>query len=725
MTGRRRLRMLLAGGAGAAVVVYAGAASAYWSAGGSGTGAASTDTLPAGGTPTATVAGGTTVTVSFGRAVTPAGHDVTSYAVRRYAAPTGGTATAAFTCSWPSAGAPSCVETGVPAGVWYYTDTPLAGSSWVGTESARSNGAATDSTAPTIAVTSITPPPNGNGYHDSSPVTVNLAATDNAGGAGVASITYWVDAGTHTTVIATTAAVSVAGDGAHSVSYFATDNAGNASATSTQTVRIDTVAPGVATVGSYPNPVNLANRASVAVSGSAEAAATVTLTIADAGGAHTVTATTTANGFGAWSVAGIDVTALNDGTVTYRATATDAAGNSGPVGTATASKDTVAPTVAIGAVTDPISTGNAAAAGASGTVESGASVALAVTDGTPSHTIRPSVSVNGGSWTVTGVNLSTLTDGTIGYTATATDPAGNSATASRTATKDTTAPAVTALAVGPAANASTGQIRKSGSYYVYANATDTAPGTVATVTANVGNLTGGATAVALTGTGGPFSAGGVTYAYRSAAQTAGSGLTNGSKTFTATATDAAGNTSGAATGSLNVDGTAPSPAGVTLGNHTGGLAGKPETGDTITFTFSEEMDPGTLYAGWGWGITPDVTNAVITFNDNTGGNGTNQPDSLTVTGPSGVSLGTVTNLEGHLVTAKQRSYTFGATVQYAVTGGQSVVTVTLGGVTAGASGIGTAGSSTFTWAAASTTTDLATNPIGSTANTVDRTATPF
>ncbi len=666
MTGRRRLRMLLAGGAGAAVVVYAGAASAYWSAGGSGTGAASTDTLPAGGTPTATVAGGTTVTVSFGRAVTPAGHDVTSYAVRRYAAPTGGTATAAFTCSWPSAGAPSCVETGVPAGVWYYTDTPLAGSSWVGTESARSNGAATDSTAPTIAVTSITPPPNGNGYHDSSPVTVNLAATDNAGGAGVASITYWVDAGTHTTVIATTAAVSVAGDGAHSVSYFATDNAGNASATSTQTVRIDTVAPGVATVGSYPNPVNLANRASVAVSGSAEAAATVTLTIADAGGAHTVTATTTANGFGAWSVAGIDVTALNDGTVTYRATATDAAGNSGPVGTATDSKDTVAPTVAIGAVTDPISTGNAAAAGASGTVESGASVALAVTDGTPSHTIRPSVSVNGGSWTVTGVNLSTLTDGTIGYTATATDPAGNSATASRTATKDTTAPAVTALAVGPAANASTGQIRKSGSYYVYANATDTAPGTVATV-----------------------------------------------------------NTSGAATGSVNVDGTAPSPAGVTLGNHTGGLAGKPETGDTITFTFSEEMDPGTLYAGWGWGITPDVTNAVITFNDNTGGNGTNQPDSLTVTGPSGVSLGTVTNLEGHLVTAKQRSYTFGATVQYAVTGGQSVVTVTLGGVTAGASGIGTAGSSTFTWAAASTTTDLATNPIGSTANTVDRTATPF
>jgi hypothetical protein len=252
MTGRRRLRMLLAGGAAAAVVVYAGAASAYWSAGGSGTGAASTDTLPAGGTPTATVAGGTTVTVSFGRAVTPAGHDVTSYAVRRYAAPTGGTATAAFTCSWPSAGALSCVETGVPAGVWYYTDTPLAGSSWVGTESARSNGAATDSTAPTIAVTSITPPPNGNGYHDSSPVTVNLAATDNAGGAGVASITYWVDAGTHT-VIATTAAVSVAGDGAHSVSYFATDNAGNASATSTQTVRIDTVAPGVATVGSYPN----------------------------------------------------------------------------------------------------------------------------------------------------------------------------------------------------------------------------------------------------------------------------------------------------------------------------------------------------------------------------------------------------------------------------------------------------------------------------------------
>jgi hypothetical protein len=721
----RRVRRIHAAGVTVALALGAGAGAgaawAYWSAGGSGTGTASTATLPAGATPTATATSTTTVAVSFARAVTAGGSELTDYTVRRYVTAVGGAASAVFTCTWPSGSALTCSDTGVPGGLWYYTDAPgFAGSSWVGAESARSNGAATDTTPPTVSVTSITPPANEVGYHNSSPVTVGLTAADDAGGAGVASITYRVDSGAPTTVTAATAAVPVAGDGTHAVLYFATDNAGNASATSAQTVRIDTVAPGATTIASYPNPVNIANRTGVAVSGTAEPGATVTLTIADAGGAHTVSRTASADGAGLWSTTGTDVSTLADGTITYRASATDAAGNTGPAATATASKDTVAPTVAVSAGTNPVNSGNVAAATASGTV-SGGTVALSVTDGT--NTVTAPSSSNGGTWSAGPVDLSPLADGTITYTATATDAAGNTSTATRTATKDTAAPTVTGVAIGPTANSSSGSIRKGGSYYIYGNASDAASGSVAAVTANLNNVTPGAAAVALTATGGPFTAGGVTYAYRSAALTAGGALTAGAKTFTVTATDAASNSSTPANGSVNIDNTAPSASAVALANHTGGVAGKPEIGDTVTFTYSTEMDPGTLYSGWDWGSTPDLTNATVAFQDSPTGNGTNKNnDSLSVAAPAGIDLGAVTNLEGHLVPTAQSSYSFAATVHYAVTGGQSVVTVTLGDLNPGSTAVGTAASSTFAWTPPATQTDLATNPIS---GSVTRTAVPF
>lgn len=79
-------------------------------------------------------------------------------------------------------------------------------------------------------------------------MTVNLSATD-AGGSGVASITYHVDALPPVTVNAATAAVSVSGgDGTHTVFYSATDIAGNTSNSQTQTVKIDTTAPAVSSV---------------------------------------------------------------------------------------------------------------------------------------------------------------------------------------------------------------------------------------------------------------------------------------------------------------------------------------------------------------------------------------------------------------------------------------------------------------------------------------------
>ena len=87
------------------------------------------------------------------------------------------------------------------------------------------------------------------------------------------------------------------------------------------------------------------NVTSATISGTAEANATLTRTVSDAGSAHTVTATGTANGSGAWSITNVDLSSLNDGTVTLDAAATDDAGNASPATTVTSSKDAHPPTV--------------------------------------------------------------------------------------------------------------------------------------------------------------------------------------------------------------------------------------------------------------------------------------------------------------------------------------------------------------------------------------------
>ena len=74
-------------------------------------------------------------------------------------------------------------------------------------------------------------------------VTVNLSAADNAGGTGVASITYTLDGAAPVKVLGATAQVAVSGDGAHVITYAATDSSNNTEATHTLTVNIDGVSP--------------------------------------------------------------------------------------------------------------------------------------------------------------------------------------------------------------------------------------------------------------------------------------------------------------------------------------------------------------------------------------------------------------------------------------------------------------------------------------------------
>lgn len=116
---------------------------------------------------------------------------------------------------------------------------------------------------------------------------------------------------------------------------------------------VDTTPPGTPTVVA-PAYVNIGNVAAVPVSGTTEPGASIALSVTDGVPAHAVPATATADSSGVWN-ATVNLTGLNAGTVTYRAVATDTAGNQGnpaAPGTATSFKDLTAPTVVAVALAD-------------------------------------------------------------------------------------------------------------------------------------------------------------------------------------------------------------------------------------------------------------------------------------------------------------------------------------------------------------------------------------
>jgi hypothetical protein len=120
-------------------------------------------------------------------------------------------------------------------------------------------------------------------------------------------------------------------------------------------------------------------------------------------------------------------------------------------------------------------------------------------------------------------------------------------------------------------------------------------------------VTTGATAVNLVA--GSYTIDGVTYGYRSAVQTANGVLAAGAKTFTVSATDAAGNAASPASFSVTVDNTAPTGADVQIVNG-GATVGRPETGDVVTLRWSEAMEPASLVPGWD-GSATTVTVRVV------------------------------------------------------------------------------------------------------------------
>jgi hypothetical protein len=130
-----------------------------------------------------------------------------------------------------------------------------------------------DSIAPNTTAAS-SPAANAAGWNNS-PVSVTLSATDNGGGSGVKSITYSVNAGAPVTVNGATASFTLSTEGVNTVSFNATDNAGNAEASQTRVVRIDQTPPS-GTLSLSPPQLWPANHKLVTI--------TPSLSVSDAGG---------------------------------------------------------------------------------------------------------------------------------------------------------------------------------------------------------------------------------------------------------------------------------------------------------------------------------------------------------------------------------------------------------------------------------------------------------
>jgi hypothetical protein len=115
-----------------------------------------------------------------------------------------------------------------------------------------------DTTAPTTSA-SPSPAANGAGWNNTN-VSVNLNATDNAGGSGVKEITYSA-AGAQTIASTTVSGGSVTGisitnEGTTTLSFSAKDNAGNTEATKTLVIKIDKTAPNTIIDSNPADPTN-------------------------------------------------------------------------------------------------------------------------------------------------------------------------------------------------------------------------------------------------------------------------------------------------------------------------------------------------------------------------------------------------------------------------------------------------------------------------------------
>jgi hypothetical protein len=674
----------------AVLALHAGPAAAYWAGGGAGSSQASVGTLSSANPPSASVVG-QTVTVTWTQTSfvgLPVGaYAGGGYALQRYPAAGGAAVNPGSGCAGIISGAGltlSCVETGVPAGQWQYTVTPLLGT-WTGAESARGASVSVAPGAPVLGTASALNPPAEQATGD---VALSWSAIAGADGYNVyrrmASGTYSTPINT-SPVIGTsfTDTTLVAGTYAYVVRAV--------------TAGAESVSSNELTVTPYTRPA-----APAGVTATPVAAGAISLAWGSVSGVtgYNVYRRTAAGTYdhssplnGSTLVTGTtftDATAVNAATYRYVVRAV-VAGASGTLlesladspESAPATSDATAPTSVT--IADPGSPLQGTISLSGTATDSGSGVAAVHMQYAPAGTT---------GWTTgctattapynCSFNTAALADGLYDLRAQAVDAAGNTASSTTLASRriDNTAPAVSVVDPGA-------YVRQT--ITVTASATD-AGSSVTSVTIQRAPTGTNTWTTICTDSTSPYACSLNTGA-----------LADGGYDLRATATDLAGNTATSAIlANRVVDNTAPTGVDIQTTNVAGGTEAKPETGDLITYSFSEPMSPASILAGW----TGATTTVVVRF---TNGN----PDVVTVwnaTNTTQLALGSVRSGKKYVTGDVLFS---GST---AVMSGGTIV-VTLGvpnGSTATASG-----KTQLQWTLSTLATDLAGNPL--TAGTVAET----
>ena len=196
---------------------------------------------------------------------------------------------------------------------------------------------AVDKTAPVTTATLAPAEPNGaNGWY-TSPVTVTLAATDEAGGSGVDRTEYQLDGGAWTPY---TGPVTVSGDGSHTLAYRSADKAGNVETAKTVTSKLDTTAPVSTAAFAPPNDAGWHNGSVPVALASSDATSGVDRIEWSQDGGATWTAYT----------GPVDVSGDGTHEVLYRAS--DKAGNTETLNSAVIKIDGTKPTVLVSGVAE-------------------------------------------------------------------------------------------------------------------------------------------------------------------------------------------------------------------------------------------------------------------------------------------------------------------------------------------------------------------------------------
>ena len=164
---------------------------------------------------------------------------------------------------------------------------------------------------------------------------------------------------------------------------------------------------------------------------------------------------------------------------------------------------------------------------------------------------------------------------------------------------------------------------------------------------------------------------------------------------------------------MTADNTAPTAAAIQTANGAT-TVGRAEQGDTITYTFSEAIDPISILAGWD-GTATDV---VLRLND--GGLAADTVTVFDTTNATQLSLGSV-SLASLLYTTANRTFGLTGTKSRMVLSGNAI-TITLG-TASGAVG-DVVVNTTMVWTPSTAARDRAANPMSATtrneANPADR-----